>query len=80
MCGRPVGQPPTRPDAVLGDKTYSSWAIGVHLRARGITAVISEPTDQRGRRRRRGPRGGRPVGLDATNYRAALVLNTMIAW
>ncbi|WP_170945691.1 transposase [Rhodococcus sp. 14-2483-1-2] len=33
----------TRPDAVLGDKAYSSRAIRALLRSRRIEAVISEP-------------------------------------
>lgn len=108
--GRDVGRPRTRPDAVRGDKAYSSRAIRGHLRARGIKAVIPEPDDQKGHRQRRGSRGGRPVGLDAAdyknrnvierrychikqwrglatrydkhavNYRAAVVLNAVIAW
>ena len=108
--GREVGRPRTRPDAVRGDKAYSSRAIRGHLRARGIKAVIPEPDDQKGHRKRRGARGGRPVGLDAVdyknrnvierqychikqwrglatrfdkhavNYRAAVVLNAVIAW
>ena len=107
---RPVGRPRTRPEAVLGDKAYSSRAIRTHLRARGIKAVIPEPADQQGHRRRRGARGGRPVSLDADAYkgrnvierqyahlkqwrglatrydkyaiiyRAAVVLNAVIAW
>ena len=40
-----------------------------HLRGRGIKAVIPEPRDQQGHRKRRGSRGGRPVGLDADDYR-----------
>ncbi len=66
---RPVGRPRTRPDAVRGDKAYSSRAIRGHLRSRGIKAVIPEPSDQQGHRKRRGSRGGRPVGLDAVDYR-----------
>ena len=107
---RPVGRPRTRPEAVLGDKAYSSRAIRTHLRARRIKAVIPEPADQQGHRRRRGSAGGRPVGLDsqaykgrnvierqyahlkqwrglatrydklAIVYRAAVVLNAVIAW
>ena len=42
---RPAGLPRARPEAVLGEKTYSSRAIGTHLRARGIRAVIPEPAD-----------------------------------
>ncbi|VWX45415.1 hypothetical protein MICRO116_130011 [Micrococcus sp. 116] len=30
---RPVGRPRTRPEAVLGDKAYSSRAIRTHLRS-----------------------------------------------
>ncbi len=95
---------------VRGDKAYSSRAIRTHLCERGITAVIPEPADQQGHRKRRGSRGGRPVGYDhddyrgrnviehrfchlkqwrglatrydkhTTVYRAAVVLNTVIAW
>ncbi len=32
---RTVGRPRTRPDAVRGDKAYSSRAIRRHLRSRG---------------------------------------------
>ena len=108
--GREVGRPRSRPDAVRGDKAYSSRAIRRHLRSRGIKAVIPEPEDQKGHRKRRGSRGGRPVGLDAAdyknrnvierrychikqwrglatrydkhavNYRAAVILNAVIAW
>lgn len=107
---RDVGRPRTRPDAVRADKAYSSRAIRTHLRSRGIKAVIPEPDNQKGHRLRRGSRGGRPVGLDATdyrnrnvierrychlkqwrglatrydkhavNYRAAVILNAVIAW
>ncbi|WP_295779862.1 transposase [uncultured Microbacterium sp.] len=59
----------TRPDAVRGDKAYSSRAIRGHLGSRKIKAVIPEPDDQKGHRKRRGSRGGRPVGLDAADYR-----------
>jgi transposase len=31
--------------------------------------VIPEPDDQKGHRKRRGSRGGRPVKLDAADYR-----------
>ena len=67
--GRPVGRPRTRPDAVRGDKAYSSRAIRSRLRGRGIKAVIPEPRDQQGHRKRRGSRGGRPVGLDTDDYK-----------
>jgi putative transposase len=107
---RPRGRARTRPDAVLGDKAYSSRAIRGHLRGRGVAAVIPEPADQQGNRRRRGSNGGRPPAFDpdayrrrnvverrfchlkqwrgiatrydklATTYRAAIVLNAVIAW
>lgn len=64
-AGRDHGRPRTRPDAVRADKAYSSRAIRGHLRSRGIKTVIPEPDDQKGHRKRRGARGGRPVGLDA---------------
>ncbi len=66
---QPIGRPRTRPDAVRGDKAYSSRAIRTHLRERGITAVIPEPADQQGHRKRRGSRGGRPVSYDAADYK-----------
>lgn len=63
------GRPRTRPDAVLADKAYSSRANRGLLRRRGITAVISEPADQAGHRRRRGSAGGRPPKFDSQRYR-----------
>jgi transposase len=66
---RPVGRPRTRPDRVRGDKAYSSRAIPHHLRSRSIEAVIPEPRDQQGHRKRRGSRGGRPVSYDPIDYR-----------
>lgn len=108
--GREAGRPRTRPDAVRGDKAYSSRAIRSHLRSRGIKAVIPEPDDQKGHRKRRGSGGGRPVALDGDDYknrnvverqychlkqwrglatrydkhaivyRAAVILNAVIAW
>lgn len=108
--GRDAGRPRTRPDAVRADKAYSSRAIRAHLRSRGRKAVIPEPDDQKGHRKRRGLRGGRPVSYNpvdyknrnviergycrlkqwrglatrydkhAVIYRAAVVLNAVIAW
>ena len=66
-CG--PGRPRTRPDALLGDKAYSSRAHRQLLRARGITAVIPERADQQGHRLRRGALGGRPVGYDIERYK-----------
>ena len=46
------GRARTRPDAVLGDKAYSSRATRRLLHSRGITAVIPEPRDQQAHRKR----------------------------
>lgn len=66
---RSIGRPRTRPEVVRGDKAYSSRAIRTHLRGRRLKAVIPEPRDQQGHRKRRGSHGGRPVQLDADDYR-----------
>ena len=63
------GRPRSTPEALRADKAYSSRAIRASLRARGITAVIPEPKDQIGHRRRRGSRGGRPVAFNAEDYK-----------
>ncbi|PQZ53491.1 hypothetical protein CQ040_15750 [Microbacterium sp. MYb54] len=63
------GRPRTRPDAVRGDKAYSSRAIRAHFRARGVKVVIPEPDVQKGHRRRRAARGSRPVSLDTADYK-----------
>jgi transposase len=56
----------------------------VYLRSRGIEAVIPEPSDQIGHRKRRGRRGGRPVALDAHKYKGRNVneqsFNTYKNW
>lgn len=81
---RACGRPRTRPNRVLADKAYSSKAIRTHLRRRGISAVIPEPDDQKGHRRRRGSAGGRPVGYDKCAYRGRNVIerafNTVKHW
>lgn len=71
---RGPGRPRSRPDRVRGDKAYSSRAIRHHLRSRGIVAVIPEPADQQGHRRRRGARGGRPVAYDHDDYKGRNVV------
>lgn len=73
------GRPRTRPDAVLGDKAYSSRATRTHLRSRGIEAVIAEPDDQKRHRHRRGSRGGRPVGFDTEKYKGRNVVERSFA-
>lgn len=68
------GRPRTRPEAVIGDKAYSSRAIRASLRSRGIKAVIPQPSDQIGHRKRRGSAGGRPPAFDATSYKGRNVI------
>ncbi len=63
------GRPRTTPEAVLGDKAYSSRGHRALLRARGIVAVIAEPEDQKGHRKRRGRAGGRPPAFDTVRYK-----------
>lgn len=65
----PVGRPRTRPDAVAGDKAYSSRANRAHLRKRKIKAVIPEKADQAANRKKKGSKGGRPVSHDAELYK-----------
>ncbi len=81
-CG--TGRPRTRPDAVIADKAYSARGHRAELRRRGITAVIPEPADQAPHRRRRGSRGGRPIGYDRTAHRRRNVIertfNRLKAW
>ena len=44
------------------------------LRARGIKAVIPQPADQIGHRRRRGSAGGRPISYDVEDYKGRNVI------
>ncbi len=80
----PVGRPRTRPDAVAGDKAYSSRGNRAHLRKRGIKAVIPEKKDQGANRKKKGSRGGRPVGHDAELYKerntVERLINRLKAW
>jgi transposase len=63
------GRPRTTPLALRADKAYSSRGHRALLRSRRITAVIPEPADQAGHRRRRGSRGGRPISYDTQDYK-----------
>jgi len=78
------GRPRTTPDAVLGDKAYSSRGHRALLRRRGITAVIAEPQDQKANRTRRGAKGGRPPAFDTDRYKNRNVVersfNTFKQW
>ncbi len=81
-CG--PGRPRTTPDCLRGDKAYSARGHRALLRSRGITAVIPEPADQAGHRKRKGSRGGRPVNYDAQDYKSRNVVerffNRMKNW
>lgn len=68
------GRARTRPERVLADKAYSSRGTRALLRSRGIKAVIAEPSDQVGHRRRKGGRGGRPPKFDADAYKGRNVV------
>jgi putative transposase len=78
------GRPRTTPDLVRGDKAYSSRGNRALLRRRGIKAVIPEPSDQAGHRRRRGSAGGRPISYDQVEYRGRNTVErafaTMKSW
>jgi transposase len=69
-----TGRARTRPDAVMGDKAYSSRANRSLLRARKIRAVIPEPKDQIANRKRKGASGGRPVAFDSEAYKGRSVV------
>jgi transposase len=68
------GRPRTRPQRVRADKAYSSRAIRNQLRRRKIIAVIPQPSDQIGHRKRRGSAGGRPPAFDAADYKGRNVI------
>jgi putative transposase len=63
------GRPRTRPDAVIGDKAYSSRGNRAMLRARRVKTVIPQPSDQIAHRKRRGTAGGRPPVFDPITYK-----------
>ncbi|MFC6060411.1 transposase, partial [Streptomyces pratens] len=80
----PVGRPRTRPDAVAGDKVYSSRGNRAYLRGRSIKAVIPEKKDQAANRKKKGRRGGRPLTHDADLYKerntVERLINKLKAW
>jgi transposase len=80
----PVGRPRTRPDAVAGDKAYSSRGNRPHLRRRHIKAVIPEQRDQAANRKKKGSGGGRPVSHDTDLYEerntVERLINKLKAW
>lgn len=68
------GRPRIRPDALLGDKAYSSRGNRALLRAKAIKAVIPQPSDQISHRKRRGSLGGRPPAFDPVAYKGRNVV------
>src|SRR5206468_9129385 len=68
VARRGPGRPRTRPVLLRADKAYSARGTRSLLRRRGVRAVIPEPADQAGHRKRRGSRGGRPVSYDRIEY------------
>lgn len=68
------GRPRTRPEALIGDKAYSSRGTRAALRGRGVKVVIPQPSDQIAHRRRRGSAGGRPPSFDAEVYKGRNVI------
>jgi len=68
------GRPRTRPNAVLADKAYFSRGNRALLRSRGIKAVIAEPSDQIGHRKRKGYKGGRPPKFNTEAYKSRNVM------
>ncbi len=68
------GRPRTCPQALRGDKAYSSRGTRTELRRRGIVAVIPEPADQIRHRKNRGANGGRPPKLDREDYKGRNVV------
>lgn len=68
------GRARNRPDAVMGDKAYSSRANRSLLRQKKIKAIIPEPRDQIANRIRKGSRGGRPVDFDREAYKGRSVV------
>lgn len=58
------GWPRTRPDALLGDKAYSSAGNRELLRRKRVKTVIPQPDDQIAHRKRRGSAGGRRHQVD----------------
>ena len=84
MPRRGPGRPRTTPDCLRGDKAYSARGHRSLLRSRGITAVIPEPADQAGHRKRKGSSGGRPVSYDVQDLKQRSVVerffNRMKNW
>lgn len=72
-------RPRTRPDAVLAYRAYATGIIRAELRRRGIKAVVPEKRGMVAARKRRGSKGGRPPGLDASAYKERNVVDRFFA-
>jgi transposase len=68
------GGRPRTPRSSPRGKACSSRATRARLHRRGIVAVIAEPADQIGHRKRRGARGGRPPAFNAEDYKGRNVV------
>jgi transposase len=73
-----AGRPRTTPEAVLGDKAYSSRAILTELRRRGIVSVIPEPRDQQATANAAARRAGVPVSYDVEVYKGRNVVERFL--
>ena len=62
-------EPLTTPEALRGDKAYSTHGHRAHLWARGIQAVFPRARRRGGPPQNNGSRGGRPVGYDVADYK-----------
>lgn len=74
---RADGPPLRRPDAIAGDKGYSTVAIRAWCRAHRVRAVIAERDDQR---ERRAHRPGRKPAFDREEYRERNIVERVIGW
>lgn len=63
------GRPRQHPDRVIADKAYSHPSTRQALRARRVSFVCPERSDQIARRQAKGAAGGRPTIFDADTYR-----------
>jgi transposase len=68
-----VGRPRRLPDAVAGDKAYSSQRIRSWLRGRNVERVIAQKHDQVGRK------GGHRA-FDSAKYRRRCVIEQCVGW
>ena len=69
-----TGLPRTRPDRVLTDKGYQSWANRTWLAERGIRATIPAESGRAANRRKKEPSGSRSPSLNAEIYKGRNVV------